>query len=313
MISEKCSPALLAVDWGSSSLRAYLLDSRGSVLHSRATPHGVFHLPAGGFEAAFEELLSEWEPLPPRLPMLACGMIGSAQGWLEVPYVRCPAAPADIAAGIVPLKLPRGRTLHIVPGAALSGEMPNVMRGEETQVIGALADHARQASEVTIVLPGTHSKWVKVRHERIETFDTFMTGELFELLRNHSSIGHIATMSPEATAEGIEAFHQGLRHATASAETSVLRLLFTTRSRVLLGQLHPCDALEYLSGLLIGEEVRLRPSTGDCLLVGSADLCDRYERAFTLLSPIRPRLVESATTRGLHLLAAAAGLLKLDS
>src|ERR1700758_5072284 len=128
MTLEKRSPALLAIDWGSSSLRAYLLDSRGAVLSSRATPYGVFHLPTGGFDEALDELLADWKPLPPGLPMLACGMVGSAQGWLEVPYVRCPATLADIASGIAPLKISAGRTLHIVPGVALPGEVPNVMR-----------------------------------------------------------------------------------------------------------------------------------------------------------------------------------------
>src|ERR1700757_1048777 len=134
MCSEHGAAALLALDWGSTSLRAYLLDAQGALLAERASPHGVLRLPAGGFEAAFDELVEPWAPLPPGLPMLACGMVGSAQGWLEVPYVSSPATAADIAEGIASLALPQGRTLHIVPGVAMHGDVPNVMRAGETQI-----------------------------------------------------------------------------------------------------------------------------------------------------------------------------------
>ncbi|MBV8156597.1 MAG: 2-dehydro-3-deoxygalactonokinase [Dyella sp.] len=310
MTQDERPPALLAIDWGSTSLRAYLLDASGEVLDSRVTGHGVFHLPTGGFSAALDNLISAWAPLPSTLPMLACGMVGSAQGWMEVPYVRCPAAPAALVQGIASLKIGGGRALHIVPGVALAGEIPDVMRGEETQVIGAMAGRAAQDEAVTIVLPGTHSKWVQFRQGSIVSIETFMTGELFDLLRSHSSIGRIATPLEKPAAGGEDGFYRGLGDVAGDSDGSVMRLMFSARSRFLLGQMHSDQVLDYLSGLLIGEELRRHAGSGACILVGSDELCTRYARAFATVSRLQPERATGATVRGLHFLAKAAGLLQ---
>lgn len=309
MTWEQCPPVLLGIDWGSTSLRGYLIAENGEVLASRETKHGVFHLPPGGFEAAFDYLISGWEPLSPTLPILACGMVGSAQGWMEVPYVSCPMTVTGIAAGIAAKSIGNGRMLHVVPGMASHGVLPDVMRGEETQVIGALAARATKAGEMTIVLPGTHSKWVQVRDGSITRIETFMTGELFELLRVHSSIGRVAATVSELAEEGEGAFRRGVHDAIDARNRSVTHLMFTTRSQVLLGKLASDQALDYLSGLLIGEELRRQSVRGDCVLVGSAELCDRYEQAFAVAFDFQPDRSENAAARGLHLLARSAGLI----
>jgi 2-dehydro-3-deoxygalactonokinase len=297
--------ALLALDWGSTSLRAYVLDDAGTILAEHSSPHGVFRLPAGGFTAAFDEMLSNWQPLPGKLPILACGMVGSAQGWAQAPYVDCPATAADISRAIVKVGASPGLTLHIVPGVAQRAGTPDVMRGEETQVIGALA--AAPAGAALVTLPGTHAKWVRVEDGRIVAFDTWMTGELFDLLGRHSSIGKVGE-DDASTIESRElAFDRGVCDALAGA--SVARLLFTARSRVLLGDLAAGQALDYLSGLLIGDELRTAPAVPNHLIVGAADLCARYQRACDLAGRPRPARIADATTRGLFLLAASAGLL----
>jgi 2-dehydro-3-deoxygalactonokinase len=297
--------ALVALDWGSTSLRAYVLDEAGATLAERSSPHGVFRLPAGGFAAAFDDLLSAWQPLPGGLPILACGMVGSAQGWAQAPYVDCPATAADVSRAIVKVGASAGRTLHIVPGVAQRIGTPDVMRGEETQVIGAIAD--APAGEALVTLPGTHSKWVTVEGGRIVAFDTWMTGELFDLLGRHSSIGKVGAGDASTMEVRELAFDRGVCDALAGAP--VARLLFTARSRVLLGDLAAGQALDYLSGLLIGDELRAAPAVPNHLIVGAADLCARYQRACDLAGRPRPARVAHATTRGLFLLAASAGLL----
>lgn len=315
-------PAVIGLDWGTSSLRGYLLTADGGVIDSIAKPWGIQHLPAGGFAGAFREVVAAWhgrDQAVTSLPVVAAGMVGSRQGWREVPYVDCPADAAAIARGLLAFDSEAGR-IHLVPGVIQHGPLPNVLRGEETQIVGALAREPALATESLVVLPGTHSKWVRVRDGRITSFDTFMTGELFALLRHHSLLGKPAreagadTISAAATAA---AFARGLSVARASGPEGVSGRLFTTRSLYLTGELPPAAALDYLSGLLVGEEIRSAIAThrGQPLpaivLIGDDALCGRYSEAVAAFGVPQARVLGDSAAAGLWQIARAAGLVSV--
>ncbi|TKC90969.1 2-dehydro-3-deoxygalactonokinase [Trinickia terrae] len=310
--------ALIALDWGTTSLRAYLLDASGNVLATCASAAGIMNLPrsvsAGGFDAAFEDACGVWLDRAPRVPVIAAGMVGSAQGWAEVPYVDAPADADTLAAGIVRVGTDRGVALHIVPGVIQRGELPNVMRGEETQIVGALADGAalgNGSASALIGLPGTHAKWAVVRGGRIECFYTFMTGEVFAALRDHTILGRTMT---EPAAPSTEAFLRGVAVAKRNDHAGLLATIFSTRTLGLTAQLSADEQADYLSGLLIGHELcglaAVHPQfTSEPLrLIGNEALCDRYRLALAELGCLQTTLVKDATERGLWRIATLAGL-----
>ncbi|HJQ55912.1 MAG TPA: 2-dehydro-3-deoxygalactonokinase, partial [Vineibacter sp.] len=186
---------LIAIDWGTSALRGWLLGDGGAMLDMRRAPLGIMAVADGDFEAAYRDFTADWRRARPGPPALAAGMIGSRQGWREAPYVSCPAGLADLATHGVAVGGGDAR-LRIVPG--LSWRAPDglidVMRGEETQVFGALQAAAGDAPAIgdgLFILPGTHSKWVQAVAGRIAGFATYMTGELFAVLRGHSILGRM--------------------------------------------------------------------------------------------------------------------------
>jgi len=310
-------PGLIALDWGTSSLRAYLMGADlgadmgaggAAVLDSRAEPWGVLRVPGGDFAAAFEQVTGPWRARRPGLKTIAAGMIGSAQGWVQVPYCSCPAGIDELAAALAPV---RDGAMHIVPGIAQFGLSPDVMRGEETQIVGALEQHPDLAARSRLVLPGTHSKWVQVVGGKVHDFATYLTGELFAVLRDHSILGRPAEdagREPDpAAAEA--AFVRGVVAARSAAQ-GVAPLLFSARALVLAGRLTPEASLEYLSGLLIGEELRCG-LTGDVrplALVGDAVLCRRYAAALRLFGVEGTLVIDSAAPAGLWRIARRAGL-----
>lgn len=300
-------PALIALDWGTSSLRAYLMDARGGILDRAQSPMGIMKVGAAGFAAAFDAIAGTWRDRWPDLPAVAAGMVGSTQGWVEAPYVRCPAELGNLA---VLTEVPE-RNLHIVPGLMLGGEeAPDVMRGEETQIVGALSLRPELTGHARMVLPGTHSKWARIASARIETFATYMTGEVFAVLRDHSILGRFAregAPAPDA-AEAREAFLRGLD--AARSEEGIAALLFSARSLVLTGALSPGASLDYLSGLLIGEELRsaLDDPTEPLVLIGDPALSVRYRIALDRFGVLNVVEIEDAAATGLWCLAVAAGL-----
>jgi|688.fasta_scaffold103504_3 2-dehydro-3-deoxygalactonokinase len=309
-------PALIGLDWGTSSLRGYVLAADGSVLAAIAKPWGIQHLPAGGFAAALAGIAGEWRSREPALPVVAAGMVGSRQGWREVPYVECPADAGAIARGLVPFEVESG-LIHFVPGVIQRGPLPNVMRGEETQIVGAMAREPALATESLIVLPGTHSKWVTIRDGRILRFDTYMTGEIFAVLRDHSLLGKPAREAgPEAADAEVKqaAFHRGLAVAGESGAEGVGGRLFTTRSLYLTGALHPAATLDYLSGLLIGEEIRstIAADRGGPLppivLIGDEALGARYRVALEAFGIGGACVFGDSAAAGLWRIARTAGL-----
>jgi 2-dehydro-3-deoxygalactonokinase len=298
--------ALIALDWGSTQLRAYRLGRRGEVLDARTLPWGVCHLPEQGFEGALAEAVEGW----PMVPVIACGMVGSRNGWCEVPYLDAPIRTDKLAASLVPLSTKQGRQLYIVPGLR-DPSRPDVMRGEETQVAGLLAREPDAARESDVLLPGTHSKWVSVRDSKVTRIATAMTGELYGVLYQHSVLGASlpAPMSDEL------AFRRGVLTARASGEAGVLSRVFSARTLMLDGQLAPTSVADYLSGLLIGEEMRSALAAGwttpraTLRIVGDEALVARYLRAAGAFDLHLIRAPDGTTASGLWHLAALASLL----
>ncbi|OZI44208.1 2-dehydro-3-deoxygalactonokinase [Bordetella genomosp. 5] len=320
--------ALIALDWGTSSLRAYRMGSDGQTLDARHLPWGIMNLPQpvqdgalsaapadqdSRFELAFEHACGDWLRAEPHLPVIACGMVGSAQGWREAAYLDVPVDLRQLAGQLT--QVPRqGTPLHIVPGLIQRHGLPNVMRGEETQVAGVLDTLGADADDLLIGLPGTHSKWVSVRRGRVTHFDTFMTGEVYAALRGHTILGR--TMSDGGADP--EAYARGLRVAGAPAgRAGVLSTIFSARTLSLTGALTASAGPDYLSGLLIGHEIatlaemlRQQGATPTLVLCGDDALCDRYRLALDHYGLGTPAQARHATERGLWHLAHAAGLVR---
>ncbi|WP_271409143.1 2-dehydro-3-deoxygalactonokinase [Pseudomonas sp. Q1-7] len=306
--TERALGGLIGLDWGTSSLRAYRFDANGQVCATRQRPWGIRQLPAGGFEAALTQITEGW----PALPRLACGMVGSRQGWREVAYVKLPADAATLARGVVHVRCADGGELHVVPGLRNAG-IADLMRGEETQIIGALALRPELAGECDWLLPGTHSKWASVRNGVITDFRTFLTGELYALLCRHSTLGTGISHEPVDP----QAFARGVLAARDSGAAGISGRLFSARALLLEGEIAGGDVSAYLSGLLIGEELRANLAAGRLRpglppqLIGEADLCQRYRQAAALFDLHLPEPLLDASARGLWLLACATGLIPI--
>lgn len=300
------STRLIGLDWGSTHLRAYRYDAQGQVLEKRALPFGIRQLPEGGFAAAFAQATHEW----PAAPVLACGMVGSRNGWLEVPYLDTPTSVDRLAAALTTLSTPDGRTLHLVPGLR-DPSRPDVMRGEETQVVGLVAQSPDVARHGCLLLPGTHSKWVSLREGNVAGFATVMTGELFGLLTQHSILG--AALPPQVHDEA--AFARGLDDARDSGAAGALARVFMARTLMLDGTLPGASVADYLSGLLIGDEMRIALAAGwvesrdRVHMVGEGPLCDRYLKAASCFGLSIDAAPDATTSHGLWRIADAAGLI----
>jgi 2-dehydro-3-deoxygalactonokinase len=328
---------LIALDWGTTSLRAYRFGGDGEVAESRQLPAGIMRAAPDAapidFERVFEQACGDW--ISATSAVIACGMIGSAQGWCEAAYLDVPTSLDQLGRALTAVETRCGAVLHIIPGLIARGPLPDVMRGEETQVAGAVDPAAPQGADTWIGLPGTHSKWVRVRDRRIVELHTFMTGEVFAALCGHSLLGR--TMRPPATPD-LGAFDRGVEVARSpEARLGVLSNIFSTRTLGLVGALSAEAQADYLSGLLIGHELAALEGLGDrpgdragdrvderagehsgervgdrlgpLVLVGSDDLCQRYRRALASFGHAPAAIASGATERGLWRVAASAGLL----
>jgi 2-dehydro-3-deoxygalactonokinase len=295
--------ALIAIDWGTTSARAYRLDAAGNVLDQRSAPLGISQVPEGRYAEALAQLLGDW--LDDPAPRLACGMIGSRQGWVEAPYVACPATLASLADGLV--RTPGGELL-VVPGLITrdARRTPDVLRGEETQIVGAVGTNER----VIAVLPGTHSKWARVERGTIVDFQTFMTGELYGVLLNHSILGRMA--QPSEVASLGPAFERGVQHGLQT--TALTHDLFAARTLALTGELAADEVAPWLSGLLIGREIHdsLTWARSDGVLpirvIGEPALQERYTLALQSAGIVAEAGPANAAATGLWRIAQQAAL-----
>ncbi|KAF1055370.1 MAG: putative 2-dehydro-3-deoxygalactonokinase DgoK1 [Stenotrophomonas maltophilia] len=288
---------MIAVDWGSTSLRAMQLDADGQVREVRRSGQGIIACD-GRYAEVLGALLDGWDdPL-----VLMVGMVGSRQGRHEIPYVACPAGLPELAAAMQPLPdaLP-GRQVWLAAGQSVqrAGGEHDVMRGEETQVCGMLP--SLPPGPQVVCMAGTHCKHVHIVDGRIVAFATLMTGGLFQLLCQHSLLGRLMQPGPHDA----DAFEQGLQRA--GQDPYLLQQLFTVRSRGLFEQLQPVQLASYLSGLLIGHELAALPAAPEVQLVASDALAPLYTLALQRAGR-RVRLHdETVTARGLHALAVQRG------
>lgn len=282
MALENAGPARrIVVDWGTSSFRAALIDETSGVVDTIETDEGISRFERAEFEPLLMLRLDAWFAAHGPLPVVCVGMITSRNGWVEIPYVSCPATPVDLARGARTLALPNGAPVTFIGGLSdPSGDpFPDVMRGEETQIVGFGLER-----DVTLVLPGTHSKWARLRHGRIAGFRTFVTGEVYALLSQHSFIARGAGIPSGEPAWA--AFDRAAATVAASIEAprAFLADIFSARTGLLAGELSPSDIPDYVSGLVIGHEFREAchggglDAGGSIGIIGSDALSARYGR-----------------------------------
>jgi 2-dehydro-3-deoxygalactonokinase len=275
------SGKLVAVDWGTSRLRAWLVDDGGKAIAEADSDQGIGAL-SGGHEAEFESLVASW----PRVPAIMAGMVGSRQGWREAAYVPCPATPAALAASFLRFSTGGARPIAIVPGLVFHAAWRDgdVIRGEETQMIGMIDREPAFAG--TVIMPGTHSKWARIDRGTIVDFQTFITGELFALLSEKSFLRHSVAGGDSDLAASPD-FALAIERTTGEALPFVASL-FSVRTRQLLGSVSREHNLAYLSGLAIGGEIAaahelgaLGPGTA-IRIIGSRSLARAYGRALEI-------------------------------
>ena len=333
--SEQAHAAqLIGVDWGSTSLRVNLLGAGGQILATRSAQSGASLMQgAADFAATLQAWAGDWMQLHQgKMPVIACGMVGSKHGWVEVPYL---ATPTDLNTLARRVQAIPGTQVWLVPGLISQpvGETPDVMRGEETQLVGAMhsvgalnqaneANQANQANQATgnfcVVMPGTHSKWVALQRHQIVDFATHMTGELYAVLSKHSVLGRL--LPAEAGAFDEAAFLLALDAVRDHRQTGLSHQLFAVRTLGLTGQLSAQGLADYLSGLLVGHEIQcglawcqsrhesLRAVPVPIILVGEPALCQRYQLALRHFGQPAQYVLPNTAPAGLWSIAHAAGL-----
>ena len=287
---------MIGVDWGTTSFRAFRITREGTIRDSRAGPRGIMNVPDARFADTLREEIGPWLAAGEHHVLLS-GMVGSRQGWKEAPYLPCPAGAPEIAAALVDIEFDWAQ-VKLVPGLSATDEagIAEVMRGEETQVVGVL--DALGGSGLAC-LPGTHSIWVRVEARRITGFTTQMTGEVFGALRGHTIL---ARMMREGPADGAP-FDQGVRRSGDAG--GLLHHVFGVRALTLAGRLAETDSAAYLSGILIGHEVRaaLSGQHGTVVhVIGGPELTALYARAISACGGFPERHDGEAAARGLALI-----------
>ncbi len=302
------SAALIAVDWGTTNVRVALLDVSGKVLDERRGESGVGHFSAQQFEQRFDELTADW----PMVPAIAAGMIGSRQGWREADYIACPASLKNLADALHTFDY-NGRSITIIPGIKLDdGKRFDVMRGEESQLTGFLAKH----SDFTgcVIMPGTHSKWVTLENGTVSDFRTYMTGEIFEALSEHSILKHSVMAD-----DGGDEYFSAKSAQIAEDKQSLEGELFGLRARHLLEGCATERLRQELSAALIMAELQAGIQDGFILanpvyLIGTENLTSFYEIALRALG-YRPLSVRgtSLVWPALFHLAGNAGIIRTEN
>ena len=286
---------MIAVDWGTTRVRAWRLADDGRILERRALDAGVMAIAREAFAPTLESMIGGWCAEGDG-PVFLCGMVGGRQGWIEVPYVRCPASLGDIAAGVRELQWARG-TAYIVPGLACHdrGGVPDLLRGEESQALGAMA--LLPPGGASLCLPGTHSKHLRVRDDRVEAFETYMTGEIYALLLDHSILGRLA----EGRDVDAAAFASGVKRSAEGGALS--HQVFAARTRALTGELAPDAVAGYLSGLLVGHELANLPARSVVHVAAESPLGELYSKALGMTGREAHSLGPDVAAAGMHRLA----------
>lgn len=264
----------LIIDWGTTNFRAFAMGEGGSLINKTEHPLGLLQVKDGQFSLSLKTVLEDWLGDYQHLPIFMAGMIGSAQGWVNTPYVETPVTINQLAKKSHQFQLPWGALATIIPGVSYqsSGNI-DVMRGEEVQLFGLQA--LERENDFVALFPGTHCKHMHINANKLSSFTTFMTGELFSILLNHSILG---TGLPNQK-ESLNAFKKGISESTKKPLTNQL---FYTRTHRLFGDINETEVSEYLSGLLIGEELKTL-TTKNIYLVGDNELCCRYQKACQIL------------------------------
>jgi 2-dehydro-3-deoxygalactonokinase len=292
----------IALDWGTTSFRAYHVGIDGSMLKEISSANGILSVNDGAFEAALENHISTWDK---SLPILAAGMITSRQGWIELPYVDCPATVTSLARKLHRHLTTSGRTIHFATGLHLASDSlgHDVMRSEEVQVFGSLGKGATH-----FITPGTHSKWIDVEGDSIARFATYITGETFSVLRNHSILGRLMTSDDVNE----EAFARGVVKAQADP-SGLLHSLFSVRSLGLFNEIAPDALSSYLSGIVIGSEVahalQTRSRRAGYMILASPRIGGRYAKALEIVGVMARYGDPLAIVHGLRKIGLAAEIL----
>ncbi len=297
--------ALIGVDWGTSNFRAFLLDASGTILDRRAGPHGIMTVADGKFGQVLAARVGEWLS-EGRLPILMSGMIGSRQGWVEAPYIETPAGIGDLAAALARVPF-EAADVHIVAGLKTDdGGAHDVIRGEETQVFGALARLGIESGR--FLLPGTHSKWVVAEANRVTAFATYMTGEIFSAARDHTILGRLMQEGSPSGGAFLRGVGDGAKPGNPGA---LLHRLFVVRTAGLFGDVAGTDLADYLSGLLIGAEVadQAESDARPVHIIASDALAERYRAAVTSLGVDAEVVSSDCIVDGYVAIARMAGLL----
>ncbi len=295
------------LDWGTSSFRALLVDPAGTTIDRVETEDGIQSMRKDAFAGFLQRALAPWNAKHGLSPIYAAGMVGSRNGWVEMPYVPVPAGAAELARMIRRVPLDDGTIITLIPGLTDASAKPfaDVMRGEETQLIGfGLAD------DRIAVLPGTHAKWARIGKGKIQGFQTFVTGEVFGTLSQHSFLSKVA-MRPAAPdwaafAQGVDAVRTDPRPA------GLLSHLFSVRTGWLAGKLVPAQMTDYLSGIVVGSEFREASELGwfkpgdTVAIIGGEELMEVYRRT-ALLNGLTPIIgPEDAAVQGCLAIASIA-------
>jgi 2-dehydro-3-deoxygalactonokinase len=322
-VSDDCgNPSLIALDWGTSAQRGWLLDGTGRIISARRPQHGLLSTTAGidprdpraraqAYESAFHKVCGDWIAAYPDLPVIACGMVGSAQGWADAGYLTVPTAVRFGPGGLTPVAHRHG-VVQLVPGLRVpstNGKPGDVIRGEETQIVGALDVLGATDGPITLILPGTHSKWVRLHDDTIDSFVTALSGELFWLLTQD---GILSRTAADPVRDDV-AFEHGLTAGRPECSRGLSTELFGARALVLDGVLDPASLPDYVSGVVIADEVGHLMSDSDrhsrLVLCGTADLCRRYATALARYGVEPTVLTEEVAARGLWRIAASTALL----
>ena len=306
-------PVLISADWGTTSLRAFLLDRRGAIVDRRKAPKGIMKVSDGDFSGTFSALMGRWLNDSPDIPVLLSGMIGSEQGWAVAPHIPLPARLADLAAALHAVPITDKKCAYIVPGLTTVGVhgVHDIIRGEETQIVGALDDSA--TGESVLCLPGTHSKRVTVADGAISGFQTSLTGETLAILSDNSILGRLMENSATDNEKEETAFVQGL--IRASEQGGLLHHLFGVRSQGYCRVIPRSGLRLYLAGILIGHEIRgmreIYPQLKSITIIAGQEIAERYGRALEFFG-LQTTLVDGAAAAfGGHLkIARAAGLIR---